>query len=510
MQFDNYINKIKNIFAKKEKESFEDDDENNDLDDNFDSDLGLIEENEQEFDEVQDMDDFENNETGNKINPELKKKIIIGSVVAVVGLGFIFIVPSFLASLDNTDETMYQEMQQMQQEIERENQEVKSQVSPLNQERQKQIEVKRKELELKKQANIEKEEEEKTIQVEKIKEIEELKQAEEKVKNIVDIKKITKTDDLIKKDNTEDFLSKINVNSNKIKDIVDSDLNKNMSKSAKELSQNIDPFLLESMVVIDNNYHKKVMLSQVEMMKEFMKYLDIKKKFDDSVTEYKEGKVKNKTIEDKILEELTKLNLNSKLSNLSSEINGLKDENDKLKYLLKQKIDDIDNLNLQFKSMSVSNSGDFIENDNESKQDYKLSALLDKVDIKSLNIYSINNRPIAEIMKDSKYKVYKEGDIFDGFKIKSINMDGLMLSYVNSKGIERTKFINITKDLNIDDDFDVLQIPEAGFSGGVKQEIGESEKRNTNQPIQRITPQNTNDKDNSNDSVANRFLQKLR
>lgn len=339
-----------------------------------------------------------------------------------------------------------------------------------------------------------------------------LKHNEEKISKVLDTTKIEKTNDLIENDNTEKILDKINTNSTEIKEIVDQNLNNNLNKSVKELNVAIDPFLLESMVIVDNNYHKKVMLSQVDMMKEFMKYLDIKKQFDTSIQEYKEGKIQAKSIEEKILDELQKFNLNGKLSTINNEIETLKEENEKLKYLIKQKVSDIDVLNAKLSGMTNKADGGTAEEniDENAANNDKLSSMLNSIEVESLNVYTINNIAIAEISVNGKYKIYKTNDIFNGFKIKSINMDGIMLSYIDSKNIERTRFINTAKDLEVNDTFDVLKIPTAGFKGETKQEAGKTtlvnQKPQQPRTINAIPTQNT---EKTNTSVADKFMQRL-
>jgi hypothetical protein len=332
---------------------------------------------------------------------------------------------------------------------------------------------------------------------------------------------IKKSTNLIKNDNTDDLLKKIQNNSNDIKTIVNDELEKNMKANIRELSKNVDPFLMESIVVVDNNYHKKVMLSQVQIMKEFMKYLDIKKQFDDSIKEYKDGKVKILSIEEKIIKALENVNIETKFKNMNNKIKMLQNRIDNLNFKLKQKDNVLNNMNSKLEnSLNDLKNGKNLNtniinlNDNTKNiEDQKLKKLLNNLSIPNMEIYTINNTPIVEILdeKTNKIKIYHINDTYKGFKISNINNDGILLSFIDNKGIEKTKFINSIQTLDNETNYDVLIIDEAGFSSKttVKSEKTKKDNNNFNKKERNNNTNNNQKKTERRKSLSERFLSNI-
>lgn len=501
MAFD--VNKLKGMFSKKTNNSVNEEIE--DIENDNDSTNNEIDET---FDDVEERNSNSGSSFSSMSQEKKKKMMLLLGGAAGLGIGALAF-PSILATFSNS--SYENEVSNLNTQIQKENQNIEQKQNPLERPKREPIAQQQEPKPIiPQEPEINKIEPKSDPQV-----LENIASDEQKIKELMNNDKIETSKDLINGDNTEKLLDKIVTNSDKIKDVVDENLQLNINKSTKDLGTNIDPFLLESMVVVDNNYHKKVMLSQVEMMKEFMKYLDIKKKFDESIQEYKEGKVKLKSIEEKILVELSKFNLDSKLNAVKTEIENMKDENDKLKFLIKEKTKDIENLSVKFNAANNTMKEATEVNADEANDD-KLTRLLNELDVQSLSIYNINNRPIAEISKDGSFTIYKVGDIYEGFKIKALETDGMLISYVNSKGVEKTKFINVTKDLEMDNSFDVLKIPESNFNGESSQVAGKNTAKTTatkqtnvkNAPLptkaQPSTPSNTTN------STANKFLEKIK
>lgn len=487
------IDSIKNLFAKK-RQNHKNEDELNEFNQNEEE--GDLFNNSDVIDESNDVIREEEDYSETPVNSSNKKKkfILIGSGIAIFASAAI-LGPSLISGLSSSyeNDNIIEETQNIRNDTIKQNQTIENKETKLKD---------RSELDKVKNVNnnatnnvVENKEEQLKKEITTTNEIKNSKEELIIEKNIINTDKIAKTD-LISGDNTEALLSKINTNSTEIQKVVDSNLQTNMNKKAKDLVKEIDPFLLESMVIVDNNYHKKVMLSQVETMKEFMKYLDIKKQFDDSIQLYKEGVVKRKSIEEKIVDELGKFNLDKKLLEINNSLNSLKDENDKLKYILNTKSEEIQKLTsslteLQTKqsvlsnnssNFDITNSGTTIKYETvivdgkeikkpiivssnlntQTQEDKKLLELMDNIEIESLNVYTINNIPIAEIVYEGKTRVYKNGEIFNGFKIKDINKDGMLLSFKSSNGIEKTRFMNVSTDLSVEENFDVLKIKENG------------------------------------------------
>lgn len=499
MAFD--VNKLKGMFSKKTNNSVNEDieiDEENDTSNN---------EIDEAFDDVEDTTSGSNSSFSSMSQEKKKKMMLLLGGVAGLGIGALAF-PSILATFSNS--SYENEVSDLNTQIQQENKSIEQKQPPLERPKREPI-VQQQEPKpiIPQEPEINKIEPKSDPQV-----LENIVSDNQKINELMNNDKIETSKDLINGDNTEKLLDKIVTNSDKIKDVVDENLQLNINKSTKDLGTNIDPFLLESMVVVDNNYHKKVMLSQVEMMKEFMKYLDIKKKFDESIQEYKEGKVKLKSIEEKILDELKKFNLDSKLNAVKTEIEAMKDENDKLKFLIKEKTQDIENLSLKFNAAN-NTIKEATEVNADEVNDDKLARLLNELDVQSLSIYNINNRPIAEISKDGSFTIYKVGDIYEGFKIKALETDGMLISYVNSKGVEKTKFINVTKDLEMDNSFDVLKIPESNFNSGVSQVAGKNTMKTiptkTNVKSTPLPPKaQPTTQSNTTNSAANKFLEKIK